>query len=437
MLSCAGNPWLKTPHMDRLAASGVHFERAYCANPVCVPSRFSMLTGRLPSVIGMEHNGDDNNPVDRHILDTSMGQVFRRAGYETVYGGKVHLPGPPGVKGLVEPYGFENISPDDREGRDKLVDDCARFLRRPHDRPFLLVASFINPHDICYMALNAYARSTGKPIKPAPHQEYLDKALRLPEAAAGAEGWRTVCPPLPANHEIPEHEPEAMTALDWRPFRAYVRANWTEKDWRLHRWAYARLTESVDAQIGRVLGVLGEAGLDRNTLVAFVSDHGDMDAAHRLEHKSMPFEEAIRVPFILSGAGVSKAGRVDADHLVSTGLDLLPTLCDYAGIDVPAGLPGRSVRPLLGETPARDWRTSLVIENEKSRVLHLGRAKYVVYDRGREREQFMDLDRDPGELRNWAAVAGHERRVQDGRRQLSAWYRNCGLELDARYVVGT
>ena len=106
MMSCAGNPHLKTPAMDRLAAQGVRFERAYCGNPVCVPSRFSMMTGVLPSRIGMEKNGQA--AVSEQILAHAMGNIFREQGYETAYGGKVHLPGDRS-KGIAA-YGFDYLS---------------------------------------------------------------------------------------------------------------------------------------------------------------------------------------------------------------------------------------------------------------------------------------------------------------------------------------
>ena len=91
MLSCAGNEWLKTPSLDRLATSGIRFERAYASNPVCVPSRFSLQTGRMPSTIGLNWNHPANVP--QSIVEQSLGNLFSNAGYETVYGGKVHLPG--------------------------------------------------------------------------------------------------------------------------------------------------------------------------------------------------------------------------------------------------------------------------------------------------------------------------------------------------------
>ena len=169
--------------------------------------------------------------------------------------------------------------------------------------------------------------------------------------------------------------------------------------------------------------------------MVFTSDHGDMDAAHGLEHKSMPYEESVRVPLIVSWRGSTKSGTVDREHLVSTGLDLIPTLCDYAGIPVPAQMPGRSVRRLADGAAADDWRKDLVVENEQFRMLHQGRTKYVAYDHGKRREQFMDLEKDPGEMRNFAGDAAYEPQVREARRLLKEWYRTRGLKLDAKYVV--
>jgi len=143
MLGCAGNPYVKTPNLDRLAQTGARFERAYCGNLVCVPSRFCMLSGTLPSVIGMETNGQIDNPVPQSILDSALGSVFARAGYRTVYGGKTHVPGAKKPNRVAD-YGLETICSNDRE---ELSGAGAAFLREKHDKPFLLVASFINPHD--------------------------------------------------------------------------------------------------------------------------------------------------------------------------------------------------------------------------------------------------------------------------------------------------
>lgn len=430
MLSCAGNPHLKTPAMDGLARNGARFERAYCANPVCVPSRFSMMTGVLPSRIGMEDNSGVKLPVPPEVLSHALGRVFREAGYETAYGGKVHTP--MGVPAM----GFDQISRDSRMG---LADACVEFLERQHDRPFLLVASFINPHDICYMAIRDFARQTGarSPVLKGADRELqtLSEALKLPAGVSREEFFARLCPPLPANFEIPPGEPEAALPADRVNFRTYARKNWTAEQWRLHRWAYARLTERVDGEIGKVLDALRKAGLEESTLIVFSSDHGDMDSAHRLEHKSVLYEESARVPFLVSWKGVTRPGLVDREHLVSTGLDLIPTLCDFAGIGTPQGLKGRSVRGLAEGRPVPSWRDCLVVENARARMLRTDRYKYVVYESGRNREQLLDLADDPGEMINLASDPARAAVLMEHRRLLKKWYEENGETLEAKYVV--
>ena len=434
MMSCTGNRWLKTPALDSLASHGVRFERAYCGNPVCVPSRFSMMTGVLPGRIGMDRNRPASYPVPEAIFEHAMGHVFRRAGYKSVYGGKVHLPGtrPNGIGA----YGFDVLTDDEREG---LAQSCEEFFRQDHDKPFLLVASFINPHDICYMAIDAYTKARNKPLmypKSDRERECMAEALELPRGVSHDEFFDKLCPPVPDNFEIPKDEPSAARDTDWRAFRQYVQENWSEQNWRMHRWAYARLTERVDALIAKVLEGLRRSGLEENTTVVFVSDHGDMDAAHRLEHKSMPYDEASRVPFIVSGAGVDAKGRVDREHLVSTGLDLIPTLCDCAGIAAPSELAGKSVRPLTDSSNKRQsWRNKIVFENEGSRVLVTERHKYAVYDHGEPREMLVDLQSDPGEMNNLAVDPQYADLLARHRRRLREWYDENGEKLDEKYIV--
>jgi len=419
MLSSAGNKYVKTPAMDSVGANGARFEQAYCANPVCAPSRFSMMTGVMPSRIGMEDNADIQKKVPGEILEQSLGWVFRNAGYETAYGGKVHLPM------TLEQIGFDCISQDERRG---LADACAAFLRRKHERPFLLVASFINPHDICYMAINANGK---KPY----YTKELSNAQKLPEGVSRQEFLEKICPPLPPNFEIPQGEPEGVTQVDPRRFRFYVREHWGEEDWRLHRWAYCRLTEVVDAEIGTVLRALREAGLEESTLVVFSSDHGDLDATHRLEHKSVLYEEAMRVPFVVSWKGVTKPGLVDSDHLVSTGLDLIPTLCDFAGITPPKGLTGRSVRPLAEGRKPDSWRDLLVVESKHSRAIRTGRFKYTVYDVGEHREALGDLEKDPGEMKNLAGDPAFINVLEKHRKILRKCMEETGDKVADRYIV--
>lgn len=426
MLSCAGNPHVKTPAVDSLAANGVRFQRAYAANPVCAPSRTSQFLGVYPSQLGVQFNGDIRNAqVPESILNNSLGRLFRAGGYETAYGGKTHLPVD------LDTLGFETLTKDERLG---LAESAAEFIRRPHDKPWLLVASFINPHDICFNAINHYRASKDGENDPGlawlkgdftPQQAQelakariqrndlsnsinsaqveLARALQLPEGVSEEEFFRSYAPPLPDNYAVPADEPEVITTdvLDKeQTFRGYARRTYTDEQWRLQRWAYARLTEAVDAEIGKVLEALREQGLEENTVVVFSSDHGDLDASHRLEHKSLLYEESSHVPFIISHKGVTPAGKVDDEHYITNGPDLIPTLLDFAGLAIPSGLPGRSVRPLAEGLDASGWRRELIVEAGFGRAHYDGDTKYSLYSKGANREILIDLKKDPGELNN-------------------------------------
>lgn len=411
MMSCAGNQWVKTPVMDSIAATGVRFDKAYVSNPVCMPARTSMMTGHFPSRFDMRSNGPAKVP-DTMLKDT-LGNVFRRAGYETVFGGKTHWPKPM----TPENIGFEYLTADERAA---LADTCAGFLRRKHEKPFLMVASFINPHDICYMAIDAYTKGANQPQmhpKSIVERQCMAEALRLPPGVSREAFLSRHCPPLPDNHGPTRNEPDALGR--YGGFRGWVRKHWTAEDWRMHRWAYCRLTERVDAEIGVVMGALRDTGLDRNTAVVFASDHGDMDSAHGFEHKSLPYEESARVPFIVSWPGRTPTGKIDNRHLVSSCVDLMPTLCDYAGITPPRGLPGRSVRRLVETGYAPGWREDVAIECTQSRTLLGRRYKYSVFEGPGRQEMLIDMNQDPGEMVNLAgdpksteALAWHRKRLR-------------------------
>ncbi len=397
MLSCAGNPYLRTPAMDSLAATGVRFERGYCGNPVCLPARFSFFTGLMPSALDIRNNDtSQSRPVTPELVRQTPGWRLGAAGYETAYGGKIHLPA-----GLSpQAMGFEYML---RDERDRLAETCADFIRRPRTRPFFLVASFINPHDICYMAIRDFPQdpeSSRIIANGRTELETLDRALARPAGVSEAEFFARHCPPLPDNHLPQTGEPEAIERLlRQRPFKWGVRESWSEERWRLHRWAYCRLTEAVDAQIGTVLAALRESGQEEETVVIFTSDHGDNDGAHKMEHKDVLYEESVRIPFIISQPGRTSAA-VDRSHLVSNGLDLLPTLCDYAGAECPADRAGVSLRPLAeGRAPAK-WREWLPVECEIGDLIVTERYKYMLHHHGARAEQLMDLARDPGETRN-------------------------------------
>jgi len=460
MMSCTGNPWVKTPNLDRLAAGGTRFEKAYATNPVCIPSRFSLFTGSMPSAIGMEDNKDMRNPVPATILAHAMGAIFSAAGYRTAYAGKVHLPGQAGVCDNVAAYGFEErLAPGDNEGRDPAVDACADFLKTPREKPFLLVASLINPHDICYLPLrdsvNALAPEKERSARMKQHGQTdlpfaeLAAAMRLPPGTDESEFYSDFCPTLPENYAVPEKELSTYMETHADNFLGWARKNYSDKQWLMYRWTYARLTERVDAQIGRILDALQSAGLEENTLVVFTSDHGEQNAAHHAASKGFLYEESVRIPFLVKWKGVTKPGRVDSEHLVSNGLDLIPTLCDFAGMPAPAALKGRSVRPLAEGKAAPDWRSSLVVENNNSRLVRFADWKYMggnvnpVIPSVSEkfsakqpvREALVDMSADAGEMNNRIFDPACLAQTREGRRLLQEWYAAHDLKLDPRYLV--
>lgn len=449
-LGCAGNPYFKTPNLDKLASKGIRFERSYTANPVCIPARFSMFTGRYPSEIGMESNSEHKNNVPSSILETSMGNLLRNAGYETVYAGKIHLPGPSPVFERVEPYGFTMRT---RDYRDILADDCIEFLKQPHEKPFVMVASFVNPHDICYYAYNRYNLKVGKPI--VGHggtlewelcQQYKKELEGLSE-----EELDRVLPPLPDNFAIPEKEISSVQ-MDKPDFYCDARVNCDEKEWRIARYLYKRFVERVDAKIGRVLDVLYNSGLDENTLIIFTSDHGEMGGSHKIDGKGYLYEEACNVPFIMVWKGMIQPGQINSSNLIS-GIDILPTVLDAAGVKIPDELEGRSVLPLAKDKSV-PWRDHLLVESNYMRLVHFGDWKYMVaserkiekkpecgtcdwdcHERDVIREQVTNINIDPGEIRNFYTDSSASEIIRLGRSIIKERAKKYGRIIDAGYII--
>ena len=407
-----GNPHLHTPHMDSLVHNGLSFLNSYCAAPVCGPSRGSLLSGKLPHRTGVEVNGPAVEPGT-----TTMGQHFRQAGYRPYYAGKLHL-GPSPSQGIEEVsgrQGFDFLCDQYPQGIPRQLgtdtdpvwtDHAVDFLRSQgqqdseSDAPFLLVASLHNPHDICYWVMEWHH------IVDIPSDSDL--------------------PPLPANFQPFPDEPEFVglcrNRTDYGPEMSWTH-DWGETEWRRYLYVYDRLTERVDRQIGRILDALEESGLADDTLVVLTSDHGEGVAAHKWVTKLMLWEEIVRVPFVMRFPGVVPAGRVDSTHLVS-GLDLLPTLCDYANIEAPAGIDGQSLRPAI-ENPNLPGRNNVVTElqafmddeTKKGRMIRTARYKYIAFSHGQRPEMLFDLETDPGETKNLAFL-GCYREVLSEHREL-------------------
>jgi len=397
--SAAGNPWVKTPNMDAIAAQGVYFTQSYCSYPLCSPSRASLHTGRMPHEIGVDRN---NVPITGEA--PLSGQCFRAAGYDTGYAGKWHVPEVYPEQGIA---GFEVLNKVSRKGKlardvDQATMDAAiEFLRRKRDKPFLLVVSFINPHDICLLA--------GE-----------DSPLMADVWTAYGPSANADLPPLPLNHGLTESQPDILV-------RRAKHEGWDERQWRRYRYAYYRMVEEVDRQIGQVLETLRRGNQEDNTLVVFTSDHGEGLGSHRWTGKMMYYEEEAAVPLMVSWKGVLPAGVIDRKHLVST-LDVLPTICDYAGVAGPVGMRGESLRQVI-EKPETAGHPFVVSEMAgggtggagRSFLVRTERYKYMTFPGAPRAEMLFDLRADPGEMKNLAGQAALAVELQRHRELLAQW----------------
>ena len=392
-LSCVGNKYIQTPALDSLAAVGVNFRLSYTNNPVCSPARSALLTGRTSCETGVYVNG---RPIHKDI--PNMGQwLSAKGGYEAVYAGKWHIPATystsiPGFRVLHTGIGGQGNVCDPA-----VAMACEAFIRgRKSDRPFLMVASFMQPHDICeWLRLNVD----------------VPKRPRFPVPA----DW---VPPLPANHAFPKVEPANLKSI--RARNEPGKGKWTADHWRYYRWSYYRHVEQVDGLIGLVLQALRDTGADKNTLVVFTSDHGEGMGHHQMVRKSSPYDEASRVPLIVSIPGRAREGRVDTRHPVS-GVDVMPTVCDYVGIAAPPEMRGRSLRKLLQrDVDESDGFTVTEISGDTGRMLRTRKYKYVTY-RGDPGKQLFDMEADPGELKNLAADEAYADVVAKHRKLLLDW----------------
>jgi choline-sulfatase len=211
--------------------------------------------------------------------------------------------------------------------------------------------------------------------------------------------------------------------------------------WRQFRWGYYRVVERVDAQIGKVLAALREAGLEEKTLVIFTSDHGECAGAHRFNQKTVLYDESTRVPLIISYKGRTMIGT--SNRLVNIGVDILPTMCDFAGLATPGSLSGRSLRPIALGQAIKDWRDYVVVQNHmiqggtigelkptlQGRMVRTDQFKYCVYDYGNQRESLVDMQADPLETRNLARQPAYRDVLLKHRGLLRAFARKHGDSL--------
>ncbi|MGC9454726.1 MAG: sulfatase family protein [Phycisphaerae bacterium] len=352
-LRAYGNSRIHTPNLNRLAEQSCVIERAYVTQTVCTPSRSSIMTGLYPHSNGCTEN---NVPLSAGV--PCLAEMLR-GDHETAYFGKWHL-----GDEIFAQHGFEHwrsiedgyhkyyspgrdqnsrstyhnwllehgVKPADgsRFGRGEaarlperlgkpayLAGEAERFIRDSANRPFALYVNFLEPHMPFY--------------GPRDDEHDPDTEVYLPENF--------------------QHPPTEDQPLKTRLFeRKYYHSGHdgmelkTEADWRRIRANYWGLCSLVDTHVGRILRTLEDCGLSENTIVVYTSDHGDMMGSHRLLAKCVQFEEAARVPLMIRLPGQTTGRRIAGP--VSQ-IDLVPTLLELMGEDVPDNLQGRSLKPIL------------------------------------------------------------------------------------------
>ncbi|HPD31810.1 MAG TPA: sulfatase [Phycisphaerae bacterium] len=415
-LGCYGCPVAITPNIDRLAAQGVRFDRAYCQYPLCNPSRASFMTGRRPDTTGVLENRTHFRENLPDVL--TLPQLFQQVGYFAARVGKIYhygVPGQIGTDGLddapswnlrINPRGRDKDDEDEviqytgpkgslgaaisflaAEGTDeeqtdgKITGEVIRLMEENKNRPFFIACGFFRPHVPC-IAPKAYFRQHPLPTLSLP-QEPADHLALIPEAALQVR---------PPNYGL------------------------TEGQLKNFLQAYHACVSFVDAQVGRLMDALVRFELADNTVVLLLGDHGWLLGEHGQWQKMSLFEESARVPLIIAAPGTKGKGKA-CPRTVEL-VDVYPTLAALCGID-PKGAEGASLVPLLND-PQASWSKPALTQVSRGtrlgttaaaqsgqrgfmgRSLRTERWRYTEWDEGRQGTELYDHQNDPKEYRNLA-----------------------------------
>lgn len=408
-----GHPLVKTPNLSRLAEQGVVFDSAYCNSPLCAPSRFALMTGRLPS-----RTGGFDNAADLPADTPTFAHYLRDAGYTTALSGKMHFCGPDQLHGFERrltsdiypadygwyvdwdhpeerPSYYHNMSSVQQAGPcvrsnqldfdDEVTFQARRFLhdyaRSKETRPFCLTVSLTHPHDPYTIPRKWWDR-------------YDHDAIDMPSLS-----WQQV-----------PHDPHSE-----RLRHVYQLDDNTLNDEQIRnaRHAYYGAISYVDDQLGAVLEALEESGLAEDTIVVFSGDHGDMLGERGLWYKMSWFEDSARVPMIVHAPGRFSPHRVSQS--VST-LDLLPTFVELThpqgAPDYPVPIDGRSLLPHLTGSGGHDEVIGeYMAEGAIAPLIMIRRGEYKYVHSPCDPDQLFNLADDPQELDNLAEQPAHAERV--------------------------
>jgi len=424
-LGCYGHPIVRTPNIDRIARSGVRFDRAYCQYSLCSPSRTSLMTGLAPDTTKVWD-------LNTHFRDTlpnvlTLPQAFQKNGYFTARSGKIYHYGVPsqiGTPGLDDaPSWNETVNPSgvDHTREEKLVTNYTTF------RPGL-------------GASVAYHASTAPDSE---HTDFLVASAAIEKMEKhrgepwfiGAGFYRPHVPWIvPSKYfdmypldriEAPRFdESELKTAPEWAYFTRPVNLGMNVQQRREAIRAYYASITFMDAQVGRLLDALDRTGQAGNTTIVFWGDNGYHLGDHGQWMKQTVFEEASRIPMLIGGAGVRPRARGRGCGRTVELLDLYPTLAELCGISsVPPGLHGKSLAPLLANPSAR-WERPAVSQMLRPAQSVMGysirteRYRYSYWNETNRGEELYDYQADPRESKNLAQDAALSRLKQTLRARL-------------------
>ncbi|MBK5292785.1 MAG: sulfatase [Acidobacteriia bacterium] len=402
-LGCAGHPFARTPHIDRIAREGARFRNAFVTTPLCSPSRGCFLTGRYVHAHGVTGNGD--NAALSHQLIT-FPRLLHDAGYETGCFGKWHMgtdDSPrPGFDQWVSFIGqgrYDN-PPMNINGKrvqtdgymtDLLGGHAVDFLRRKREKPFCL-----------YMAHKA----VHGPFTPAERHKSDYSSNPITRSANAKDGL--------------SGKPALTRMLDGKP--ATVPGGGSSDELIRNQ---LRCMNAVDDSVGAMLKALEETGQLDNTLVLFTSDNGYFWGEHGLGDKRWAYEESIRIPMIARFPGRIAPGSVLSEDVLS--IDIAPTMLDLARVRVPSNVHGRSILPLFGKKQPR-WRQSFLFEyfEEKQfprtpswQGVRTPDWKYVRYTGLDGMDELYHLESDPLEMKNLIGEAGAKSTLEKLTRELA------------------
>jgi len=425
-VGCYGNTHVRTPHIDSLAKRGTRFDLAVTNNPVCTPARSCMLSGQYSrTCTGMLGNVHRNPPTPTRgrLVDPTLPETLREAGYRTALIGKWHIDPQPQLVGfdsalypMVAHRNHGQTYFNERAERFAVngfgpqweLEQVQTFLRQQQDtdRPFFLMYNISPPH---------------QPIGPG----------HLPDEFTSMYDPATV----PLRPNVPDRE---ETERDRWWFSVYASADffWRElrneeqdprdivpDDFHMRDLValYYGACTFTDHLVGELMTALDANGLANNTIVLFTSDHGDNLGSHGMFNKGALIEEALRVPFIVADP---RRAPAENDGQIAALIDIMPTLLDLAGCAIPATVQGQSLAPLVGGGQnVLDGNVAFIETGNMIGVRtpsHLYGTGFAEADRAPRagKAWLYDLDADPFELKN---LAGESAVEADLRRQLLEW----------------